>query len=99
MDNGSVSLRQRIARTLSGSISGTYTQNKIIGDLAVGANNGHSISGTAALQQQLGQHLSVDLAYTRLHQSYAGVPVVSAFPDTNREYVSISYQFSRPLGR
>jgi hypothetical protein len=99
MDNGSVSLRQRFAKTLSGSINGTYTQNKIVGTFALGANNGHSISGTAALQQQLGQHLSVDLGYTRLHQSYAGVPVVSAFPDTNREYVSVSYQFSRPLGR
>lgn len=99
MDNGSALFRQRIAKTLSGYISGTYTQNKIVGTFTAGANNGHSISGTASLEQQLGQHLSVTLGYTRLHQSYTGVPVVSVFPDTNREYVSISYQFSRPLGR
>lgn len=99
MDNGTAVIRQQFAKTLSGSISGGYTQNKIIGSFIPGAQNGHSVSGTASLQQQLGQHVIVDLGYTRLHQSYAGIPLISAFPDTNREYVSFSYQFSRPLGR
>jgi hypothetical protein len=39
------------------------------------------------------------VGYTRLHQAYSNVAVLSTAPDTNREYVSISYQFSRPLGR
>ena len=63
------------------------------------AGNGHTVSGTASLQQQFGQHLNVQLGYTRLHQNYSAVAVLAATPDTNREFVSISYQFSRPLGR
>lgn len=99
MDNGTISLRQRLAKTLSASLGGGYTQNNMIGSFAAGAYNGHTIDGTASLQQEFGQHVSVDLGYTRLRQSYVGVPVISAFPNTNREFVSISYQFTRPLGR
>jgi len=55
-------------------------------------------SGTASLQQQLGQHMSLQLGYTHLHQNY-NVAAISATPDTNRELSSVSYEFSRPLGR
>jgi hypothetical protein len=41
----------------------------------------------------------VQLGYTRLHQDYSGIAVLAATPNTNREYISISYQFFRPLGR
>ena len=47
----------------------------------------------------LRQHFNLQLGYTRLHQDYSTVAVLAATPDTNREFVSISYQFSRPLGR
>ena len=57
------------------------------------------VSGTASVQQQFGQHVNVQLGYTRLHQTYSGVAVLATTPNTNREFVSISYQFSRPLGR
>ena len=100
MDNGMVSLRQQVSRTLSAAVSGGYTQNEIVGNLVTLANNnGHSISGTASLHQQIGPYLSAEVGYTRLHQSYTGIPVISTFPNTNREYISISYQFSRSLGR
>lgn len=98
-DSASASLRQQITRTLAGSVAGLYAQNDILGGVALGASNGHSVSGTASLQQQFGQHLSLQLGYTRLHQDYSSVAVLAANPDTNREFVSISYQFARPLGR
>jgi hypothetical protein len=60
--------------------------------------NGHTILGTAGLQQQFGQHLNLQLGYTRLHQDYTSVAVL-ATPNTNREFVSISYQFAKALGR
>ena len=53
----------------------------------------------AVLQQQFREHLEVQLGYTRLHQSYGGVAVLAATPDTNREFVALSYRFSRGLGR
>jgi hypothetical protein len=60
---------------------------------------GHSVSGSISLRHQLGEHFNAALGYTRLHQSYSGIAVLSTNPDTNREYISLSYQFTRPLGR
>jgi hypothetical protein len=97
-DSVSASVRQQLSRTLSASVAGGYAQNDVLA-ATTAVNNGHTISGTASLQQPLGQHLNVQLGYTRLHQDYSAVAVLAATPDTNREFVSISYQFSRPLGR
>lgn len=99
LDGASLVVRRQIARRLSGSIAGGYGQNDLLGPSVAGAMNGHTISGTASLRQDFGQNLSVELGYMRLHQDYSGVAVLAATPNTNREFVSISYQFSRPLGR
>ena len=60
---------------------------------------GHTISGTVSVQRAVGEHLSLQAGYTRMHQSYEGIAAVATFPDTNREFISISYHFARPLGR
>jgi len=99
VDGATASLRQQITKTLSGSAAGGYTRNNVLGAPVAGVTNGHSISATASLQQPLGQHVTLQLGYTRLHQSYSNVAVFAANPDTNREFVSLSYQFVRPLGR
>lgn len=99
MNSASASFRQQMTRRLSASVGGGYTQNDVLASALGAGNNGHSLSGTASLQQQIGQHINLQLAYTRLHQDYSSVAVLAATPDTNRESVSISYQFSRPLGR
>ena len=100
MDSASVSMQQQIARTLNGSFAVSYAQNDVLGSpLFGGANDGHTVSGTASLQKQFGEHINAQVGYTRLHQSYGGVAILSTNPDTNREFVSVSYQFSRPLGR
>ncbi len=99
LDSATVSARQRLTRTLSGSVTGGYSENQIIGASLYGANNGHTISGTASLVQQFGEHLTAQLGYTRMHQTYTNIAAISTNPDTNREFISISYQFSRALGR
>jgi len=99
LDSGTVQVRQQLTRNLNGSIGGGYAENKVIGSLVTSGDSGHSINATASLQQQFGQHFNVQLGYTRLHQSYGSIPLISSFPDTNREFISISYQFSKPLGR
>ena len=99
MDSATASIRQQMTRNLSGSLAGAYTQNNLL-PFALGAGlNGHTISATASLQRQFLQHINLELGYTRLHQNYSSVAVLAATPNTNREFVSISYQFSRPLGR
>ena len=99
LDSATGSISQRLTKSLNGSVSGGYAQNDLVGALVPGSENGHSISGTVSLQQQLGQHLSAQAGYTRLHQSYGDVAVISTAPNTNREFISLSYQFARPLGR
>jgi len=99
MDNATASFRQQISKYLSASLNGTYVQNNVIGSTSFGSYDGHTLSGTASLQRLFGQHFAVQLGYTRLHQSYNNVAVIALAPDTNREFVSFTYQFSRPLGR
>jgi hypothetical protein len=99
MDSASVSIRQLMTRSLSGSVAGGYVRNDVLGSALSAGTNGHTISATASLQQQFGEHINLQLGYTRLHQDYSGVAVLAATPNTNREFVSISYRFSRPLGR
>jgi hypothetical protein len=93
LDSANASMRQQLTRNLSASLAGGYANNDVLADAALG---GHSFSGSAALQRQIGEHLNVQAGYTRLHQNYS---FTSANPETNREWVSLSYQFSRPLGR
>jgi len=99
MDSANASFRQQLSNTLSASVAGGYAQNDILGAANLLGENGHTVSGTAAVQQQFHQHVNLQLGYTRLHQDYSAVAVLAATPNTNREFVSISYQFARPLGR
>jgi hypothetical protein len=97
-DIASASIGQQLSKSLNASVGGMYAQNDLLA-ASLASDNGHTISGTASLQQQVGQHLNVQLGYTRLHQVYSGVAILAGTPDTNREFVALSYQFSRPLGR
>ena len=93
LDSANASLRWQIARHFSTSLAAAYANN---GVLAISSLGGHSVSGSAALQREVGEHMNLQAGYTRLHQDYS---FLSANPDTNREWVAISYQFARPLGR
>jgi hypothetical protein len=88
-----------MTRRLSGSIAAGYAQNNVLGSALLGNDNGHTLSATASLQQQFGERVSLQLGYTRLHQDYSGVAVLAETPNTNSEFVSISYRFYRSLGR
>lgn len=49
MDNATMSFRQQMSRSLSGSLSGSYVQNDVIGSYLPGANNGHTLSGLSLI--------------------------------------------------
>jgi len=95
-----VTLRQQLNRNWNAGLNGAYSIYKTVDSFFLFSNpGGHMVSGGASLQRTFGTHINAELGYTRLHQSYGGIPLVSTFPDVNREWVSISYQFARPLGR
>jgi hypothetical protein len=93
------SLNRQLARKLSGSIGASYSNNSVLAASPTFNTGGHTISGNASVQRQLGQRFNLQLQYTRVHQSYSDVAVISAIPDQNRVAVNISYHFIRPLGR
>jgi hypothetical protein len=102
LDRAKATIVQQLSKTLNASVVGEYAQNDLLtATPQAGSNgdNGHTLLGIALLQQQFGQHINLQLSYTRLHQSYSNVAAVSSTPDTNQESVSVSYWFSRPLGR
>ncbi|HLW88585.1 MAG TPA: hypothetical protein VKR57_08835 [Terriglobales bacterium] len=97
-DNATASISQELSKTLSAAVIGGYAQNDILAT-PLTSTNGHTLSGTVSVRQQFGQHFGAQLGYTRLHQDYSGVAVLATAPNTNREFVSVSYQFARSLGR
>jgi hypothetical protein len=103
-DAGTLSVRRHLSRMMNGGLEGQYSDNRLLDSglpQALGGfgGSGHAISGTASLDRQLGEHFALVLGYSRLHQSYPDITAISNAPNTNRAWVSFSYQFSRPLGR
>ena len=99
-NSADVFVRHLIARTWTIGATGNYaiTEN-VSSALAVSNPGGHTVSESVSVQHPISEHLNVEFGYTHLHQSYSGIPVISSAPDANREYISVSYQLTRPLGR
>jgi hypothetical protein len=99
-DNATGSVHWQVARYWDIGASGFYSNYKALTPLFVSSTpGGHTLSGTASVKYTFRGYLSFEGGYTRLHQDYGDIPLVSAFPNTNREYISIAYHFARPLGR
>ena len=99
-DNATASAQWQMKRTWSSGLGGSYaifkTATPFQGTLNEG---GHTLTGTISIRHSIKERLNMEAGYSHLHQSYGGIPQVSSFPDSNREFVSINYYFSRPLGR
>ncbi len=93
LDSGNAFVRQQLTPRFSASLAAGYANNGVISLASLG---GHTLSGSASMQYQVGANVNLQAGYTRLHQTYN---VFSANPDTNREWVSIAWQFLRPIGQ
>ncbi len=92
--------RWQLARTWAVGSGGSYSvQKNVLPAFLSSMPGGHTVSGTVSIQHPIGERFTAECGYTRLHQSYGSIGLISEFPDSNREYISISYQFTRPLGR
>lgn len=60
---------------------------------------GHSIIGTATGGRALGRSARFEVGYNRVQESYPGISAITDNPVSNRVYGSVSYQFTRPVGR
>ncbi len=99
-ESGNANAGWQFARTWSAGLAAGYTsQNNVIPAVISSSQGGHSISGSFSVQHPIGEHFSAGFGYSRIHQSYGGIAGISQNPNSDRGYVSISYQLSRPLGR
>ena len=97
----SASAQWQLARTWNLGSAASYSNNKNVTPAAFISTpaGGHFIIGTVSVQHPVREHFNVGFGYTRLHQTYPGIPLISNAPNANREFVSVAYQFARPLGR
>jgi hypothetical protein len=99
-NTAALSGRWQISRNWTTSLGGTYSALSTVAQSSAGSvQGGHSLSGMASVGRQLSENLSLGIQYQRLHQSYATIASIMGDPNTSRASVSITYHFSRPLGR
>jgi hypothetical protein len=99
-NSANASASWQMARTWIATMAAGYTVSKSATPSIYSSDpGGHSLSGAISGQHLLGEHLTAEFGYARLHQSYEGVGAIAANPDSNREYISVSYRLARPLGR
>lgn len=92
--------RWQMARLWFAQINGTYSIEKSDAPSGFAASpGGHTASAMLSFEHPIGERMKVSFGYDRLHQSYSGIAVLSTNPDSNREFISISYGITRPLGR
>ncbi len=99
-NSATVSTTWQMSRTWTAGISGSYSNYKTLTPLFVLASpGGHTILGTVSLRHSLTDHLNVQFGSSWAHQNYGEIEAISANPNINRAFVSINYQFIRPLER
>ncbi len=92
--------RWQVAKAWALEATAGYEVHKNVEALFASSNpGGHTVTGAISVQRAFGEHIVAEAGYQRQHQSYGTIAVISALPDSDREYVSVSYQFQRPLGR
>jgi hypothetical protein len=95
--NGSVSWK--VARTWTGEVSGFYTTLSTITATSAAFAGWNTIAGQAILAHAIRDSLKIEFGYDRLHERYPTIPAISAAPNSDREFVNLSFQFTKPLGR
>jgi hypothetical protein len=98
--SATVSGRWRISRNWTTSVGGVYSDFATLAQSSAGSvEGGHTLSGAASVGRRVGQNLSFTIHYQRLHESYPQIATISLDPNSSNASASITYHFSRPLGR
>lgn len=94
-----VSANWKVSRDWSAGAAATYSDNKTLTPLFLSSSGGRMISGTVSAQRALGEHLNLQFGYNWTHQNYEQIAAVASAPNFSRVFVSLNYQFTRPLHR
>ena len=99
-NSANASAHWQLARTWTVGSAANYAIYKSATPLSPSSSQGgHTVSGTVSAHHPISERFSAEVGYSRIHQSYSRIAAVSENPDGDHAYISISYQFTRPLGR
>ena len=89
---------QMLRRWTSGAGINYSSYKTVNASLFSSTPGGHSLAASVTLEHPIGDRFYTTFEYDHVHQSYGGIPVISANPDSNRISGSIAWQFTHPLG-
>jgi hypothetical protein len=99
-ENAAASVHWQLARAWNvASTAGYMATNNVAPFAHMVSPGGHTLSGSASVQHSISEHFIMEVGYARLRQNYSNIAVIASAPNTNRAFVSVSYQFTRSLGR
>jgi hypothetical protein len=99
-NTASASAHWQMARTWSVGLSAGYSVYKNLSTLSsFNGQGGHSLNGSASVDHPLGERFNTSFGYQRLDQRYSSIAAISTDPNSDRAFISISYQLTKPLGR
>jgi hypothetical protein len=83
----------------AGASAGYNTINSTQPLSGVDYQGGSTFTGAMSLNHTFGTHFIASAEYDRIQENYGGIPAIVASPESDREFVSFTYQFQKPLGR
>src|SRR5581483_3171435 len=91
-------IRRQLTQVYSAQIGVTYGRNRALVDSAAPYSSVNGTIGSISLSRRFGTSFGFTAGYARAHQTQDSVSA-SNLVNNNRAWVSLSYDFSRPLGR
>lgn len=100
-DTADIQAVRKLTAAWSVGVNGGYALFKNVTPIVSVINpGGHTIFGSAHAGRSFHDRFNLEVGYSHFHQTYDNFGTLAEmFPDSNREYASVSYQFSRPIGR
>lgn len=102
-DSVSASGGWKITRTWNSTLEVSYVNTspvaQIGNNIIYGYEGGNALTLGARLNHTMGERCRLTASYDRLQENYPGIPFIAQNPISNSEFVTISYQFKKSLGR
>jgi len=98
--NANATVRWQISRAWVIGAGADYAISRTVSPLIfTGVPNVRSVSASSTVTRAINQQLNLTFEYDRLHESYGVIATRPSSPDSDRATVSVSWQFTRPLGQ
>ncbi len=91
-------IRRQLVRKTAAHLNATYGHNRELGSFATSTPL-NSATGTVGIEQQISTNFILRLDYGRDYQTDNTTPSAVGSINHNRGAISISYNFTRPMGR